>query len=182
MKRYLYKHRLIENLYSKKEEEGFTLVELIVVVMIIGILSSIAIPSFMNAGDKAKQQEATTIVSSYIKAAQAYYIENSSLAKEAGHLDKYVNVTNCNAPNPNPQNCKNNSGTRTSGDSKEWHSPSGYFHVKIRFDDLRTKITAEPTGEYSQRGYGVAGCFNKSSGSTKVVLSNEKGTLPSNDC
>ena len=61
-------------------ESGFTLVELIVVVMIIGILSSIAIPSFMNAGDKAKQQEASTLVASYIKAAQAYFTENSSPA------------------------------------------------------------------------------------------------------
>ena len=35
--------------------------ELIVVVVIIGILSSIAIPSFQNASDKAKQKEASTL-------------------------------------------------------------------------------------------------------------------------
>ena len=51
----------IKNLSSLQQlnsEDGFTLVELIVVVMMIGILSSIAIPQFMTAADKAKQKEA----------------------------------------------------------------------------------------------------------------------------
>ena len=74
-------------------ESGFTLVELIVVVMIIGILSSIAIPSFINAGHKAKQKEASILLSSYLKAAQAYYIETGSIPKYSEHLADYVNVT-----------------------------------------------------------------------------------------
>ena len=59
----------IKNLTSLKQlqdEEGFTLVELIVVVMMIGILSSIAIPQFMTAADKAKQKEATGIVAALV--------------------------------------------------------------------------------------------------------------------
>ena len=48
----------IKNLSDLKslQDEGFTLVELIVVVMMIGILSSIAIPQFMTSADKAKQK------------------------------------------------------------------------------------------------------------------------------
>ena len=72
----------IKNLSSLQQlnsEDGFTLVELIVVVMMIGILSSIAIPQFMTAADKAKQKEATGIVAALIKAATAYQTEYGGL-------------------------------------------------------------------------------------------------------
>ncbi len=75
------KAKLIQNLSSKKKDnEGFTLIELLVVIIIIGILSAIALPSFLNQANKAKQSEAKTIVGSMNRAQQTYYLENNMFA------------------------------------------------------------------------------------------------------
>ncbi|ARV58263.1 general secretion pathway protein GspH [Nostocales cyanobacterium HT-58-2] len=70
-------------LQKKKQDEGFTLIELLVVIIIIGILSAIALPSFLNQANKARQSEAKTYVGSMNRAQQAYYLENNSFAKNA---------------------------------------------------------------------------------------------------
>jgi type IV pilus assembly protein PilA len=67
-------------LNKKKENEGFTLIELLVVIIIIGILSAIALPSFLNQANKAKQSEAKTYVGSMNRAQQAYYLEQNTFA------------------------------------------------------------------------------------------------------
>ena len=52
-------------------EKGFTLVELMIVIVIVGILSAVALPNFLNQTDKAKSTEATTKVTSLLKQASA---------------------------------------------------------------------------------------------------------------
>jgi len=168
--------------FEDEDEDGFTLVELIVVVVIIGVLSAIAIPSFKNFSDKARQKEAEVLLASYVKAAQMFYTEHGELATEADHLDQYVSVINCNASGPNTKNCRTNGGARTYGNSKEWHSPSGHFHIKLRYDNDRTKFTAEPTGSYSTQGYGVSACFNKLNSNTRINLSTKRGFTPPANC
>ena len=54
-------------------EKGFTLVELMVVIVIVGILSSVALPQFLNQGTKAKGSEGRSDIASIIKNAAVEY-------------------------------------------------------------------------------------------------------------
>jgi len=55
-------------------EGGFTLIELLIVIMILGILTLIAVPSYLSYESKAQQVAAQTNVSSAVPAAENYYI------------------------------------------------------------------------------------------------------------
>ena len=82
------KAKFIQHILGKKKEnEGFTLIELLVVIIIIGILSAIALPSFLNQAAKAKQSEAKTYVGSVNRAQQAYRIENTQFATQMTALE-----------------------------------------------------------------------------------------------
>ena len=73
-----FKAKFLQHVAKKRKEEGFTLIELLVVIIIIGILSAIALPSFLNQANKAKQSEAKQYLASINKGQQAYYAENGS--------------------------------------------------------------------------------------------------------
>jgi len=61
-----------------RRQEGFTLIELMIVVAIIGILAAIAIPNFMQYQAKSKQSEAKTNLGGIYTSEVAYFGENNA--------------------------------------------------------------------------------------------------------
>jgi type IV pilus assembly protein PilA len=60
----------------RRGEAGLTLVELLVVMLILGLLAAIAIPSFFNQRDKAHDAKAKTAVATAQKAIEVYATAN----------------------------------------------------------------------------------------------------------
>ena len=69
----------------KKDNKGFTLIELMIVVAIIGILAAIAIPNFKNYQLKAKGSESKVNLGAIRTSEESYLAENDVFKACAAH-------------------------------------------------------------------------------------------------
>jgi prepilin-type N-terminal cleavage/methylation domain-containing protein len=72
--------KFIQYLNLRKSHSGFTLIELMVVITIMGVLVAIGLPYFLSRSASAKQSEAQLSVSSINKAQTAYRTQHSSFS------------------------------------------------------------------------------------------------------
>ena len=78
-------------LLQRKPQTGFTLIEIIIVIVIIGILAGIALPRYGKMTEHSRIPEALTILSSIQKAEKRYAVEHGEYAFSFADLD--INVT-----------------------------------------------------------------------------------------
>lgn len=73
-------------LKQQRASKGFTLIELLIVTITIGLLSAIALPSFVNQARKARQSEAKVYIGSMNRAHQIDYMERGFFTTNIGDL------------------------------------------------------------------------------------------------
>ena len=71
----------------KENKVGFTLVELLVVVLIIGILASVALPQYQKAVLKSRYNALMPIAKSVANGNETYYLEHGTYATSPANLD-----------------------------------------------------------------------------------------------
>ncbi|MDA9557855.1 pilin [Vibrio sp.] len=68
---------------KKKVQKGFTLIELMIVVAIIGVLSAIAVPAYQDYVTKSELASGFATIKSVITPTELYYQENNALPTTA---------------------------------------------------------------------------------------------------
>lgn len=71
-------HKTEEGDMKKLNVKGFSMIELMVVLLIIGVLASVAAPMFLGNSDRAKASEAVAAIGAIRAGERTYYSQNSS--------------------------------------------------------------------------------------------------------
>lgn len=72
---------------NKNYKRGFTLIEILVVILIIGILAAIALPQYKLAVDKAEFSKLNTIANTFADAYQNFYLIRNEYPYDLDNLD-----------------------------------------------------------------------------------------------
>ena len=89
-------------------QQGFTLVELLLVLVILGILAAIVIPKFSGRTEQAKEQAAVTQISTFRTALDAFEVDNGYYPKGKNGLSDLI---------VQPRDCQNWRGPYLQSDS-----------------------------------------------------------------
>ncbi len=149
---------LNRNTFRVPLRSGFTMIELLVVVLIIGILAAVALPWYQQAVLKAQVSRKLADLSSLEKAQTIYNLEHGVYTTNLSAIDvQLVDSVSCEFTNGSY--CQSY-GLVTRGIILEWHPTGTRFRCLARTSNRLANQVCASFGELEPRTYGSYNYYN----------------------
>lgn len=134
---------------KKKNNKGFTLVELLVVIAIIGILAVVAVPALMNNIDKAKAAKVVADYSTIKSVVVSQYTEGSlkdDIYNKATNAVEFTKSTETNTGKIDVNDLSKEPVYKLTVDIPENDDASAELEITVKNNEMATKIATEING------------------------------------
>ena len=152
--------------YTNKLTSGFTLTEVMITTAIVGILSSIALPNYLNQVNRSRQNEAASTISQIQTTIASYSDEFGVLPESWAELNDTSAVMTVDGP-------------ATKDNFQAIKLAGGYYNVSINNTDNLFTITATRDDEPNLN---IIACVNLTNGASDIIKGTNAAAASAPNC